>query len=190
MISVRLFCSIFLLFFLLATEAISSETPLPAEQSHLTEFDNGLRLLVLPQPDQPLAKVDIYLSLRGAVRNGGLAHFVEHLMFRSSKDSPGGSLRDSLQLLSIYHNGSTNPRHIKTTTSCLPNMLPRLLQLEAERYSQLQPDESDVAYERNRILGEQDFRTETETSQGLFCAPLPWRSRRRARATPYWVTPK
>jgi len=168
MISVRLFCSIFLLFFLLATEAISSETPLPAEQSHLTEFDNGLRLLVLPQPDQPLAKVDIYLSLRGAVRNGGLAHFVEHLMFRSSKDSPGGSLRDSLQLLSIYHNGSTNPRHIKTTTSCLPNMLPRLLQLEAERYSQLQPDESDVAYERNRILGEQDFRTETETSQGLF----------------------
>ncbi len=138
-----------------------------AEQARLTEFDTGLRLLVLPQPDKPLAQVDVYLSLRGAAQNGGMAHLIEHLMFRSSENCPAGSLRDSLQLLTTYNNAFTTPRNIHTQSRCLPRLLPRLLVAEAERFGRLQPDQADLEHEKKRILGEHDFRTETDTGMAL-----------------------
>ena len=138
-----------------------------AEQVRLTEFDNGLRLLVLPQPDKPLAQVDVYLSLRGAAQNGGMAHLIEHLMFQSSENCPAGSLRDSLQLLTTYYNGFTSPRNIHTRSRCLPRLLPRLLVVEAERFGRLQPDQADLEHEKKRVLGEQDFRKEIDTRMAL-----------------------
>ena len=138
-----------------------------AETVQLTEFDNGLRLLVVPQSEMPLASVEVYLSLRGAARNGGLAHLIEHLMFQSSRNCPAGSLRDSLQLLATYYNGMTSPRNIRTETHCLPSLLPRLLAVEAERFGRLQPGEADLAHEKQRVLGEHDFRYEALTRQAL-----------------------
>lgn len=137
------------------------------EKAQLTELPNGIRLLVLPQPDKPLVQVDVYLSLRGATRNGGMAHLVEHLMFRSSENCPAGSLRDSLQLLATYYQGTTSTRNVHTVTRCIPRFLPRLLAVEAERFGRLRPDEADLEHEKKRVLGEHDFRKETYTWNAL-----------------------
>lgn len=135
--------------------------------AQLTQLENGIRLLVLPQTEEQLVQVDVYLSLRGAARNGGMAHFVEHLMFRSTKFSPAGSLRDSFQLLATKRGGSTTPRNIKTKTRCLPGQLPRLLAVEAERFGHLLPDQIDVDHEKLRVIGEYDFRKELHPGAGL-----------------------
>jgi predicted Zn-dependent peptidase len=159
------------LFFLLLVLAwpptAIGEAVLDSDGAQMTEFDNGLQLLVLNQPHESLVQVDVYLSLRGAARNRGMAHLIEHLMFRSSENCPAGSLRDSLQLLTTYHQGSTSPRNIHTRTCCLPNLLPRLLAVEAERFGRLQPDENDLEHEKNRVLGEQDFRLEKYVRMAL-----------------------
>lgn len=147
-----------------STAAAAADTTTDAV---LTEFDNGLRLLVLPKPDWKLARVNTYLSLRGASRNGGMAHLVEHLMFRSSENCPAGSLQDSLTLLTTWRQGSTSPRSVYTRSHCLPALLPRLLYVEADRYARLRPDSTDLAHETERILGEMDYRTELYTSMGL-----------------------
>ncbi len=156
-----------LLIIISATASSANDTLVEPGAAQLSQLENGVRLLVLPQPDEQLVQVDIYLSLRGAARNGGMAHFVEHLMFRSTKPSPAGSLRDSFQLLTTSRNGSTTPRNIKTKTRCLPALLPRLLAVEAERYGQLQPDTIDVEHEKLRVIGEMDFRREVYTGMAL-----------------------
>ena len=129
----------------------------------IVEFDNGLQLLVLPPPDKSLVQVDVYLSLRGASHSRDLSHLVEHLMFRSSENCPAGSLRDSMQLLATNYNGFTTLRNIHTRTRCLPRLLPRLLTVEAEQFGRLQPDQFDLEHERDRVLGEHEFRQEART---------------------------
>ncbi len=167
----------------------AEETP-EAVHAQLTEYDNGVRLLVLPEPNKPLVSVGVYLSLRGAASNGGLAHFVEHLMFRSSKKSPYGSLRDSLQLLATFENAYTSTRHIKSTNRCLPLLLPRLLGVEAERFGQLQPDEFDIAHEKERILGEQVLGTVYRPSSGLFRRVLAMAFEESGTGDPLMGTPE
>ena len=101
-----LFLVVFLNIPVIAAEPDStSASPDTTESATLTEFDNGVRLLVLPRPDESLVQVDVYLSLRGAARNAGMAHMVEHLMFTSTENCPGGSVRDSLALLATYYQG-------------------------------------------------------------------------------------
>ncbi|MCP4292277.1 MAG: insulinase family protein [bacterium] len=135
--------------------------------AELTRFDNGLQLLVLPQPEKTLVQVDVYLSLRGAARNEGLAHLVEHLMFRSSQNIPSGTLRDSLLLLTLTHDATTSSRNIHTISTCIPEFLPRVLNVEAERLGRLQPELIDLEEERLRVLGEHDYRTEVYTGVAL-----------------------
>lgn len=132
--------------------------------SHLYHLDNGLSLLVLPRPDEPLVHLDVYLSLRGAARNAGLAHLVEHLKFSRTEGAPAGSLADSLQLLTVANNAATSSRYIRTENTCLPALLPRLLRLEAERFGRLDPDSLSLEFERERILGEHDWRHERSRS--------------------------
>lgn len=167
MISVRFFSLVFLiLVFLWPTASFGENQPEP-DSAQRTEFANGVQLLVLPQPNEFLVQIDVFLSLRGAPRIGGMAHLVEHLMFQSSENCPAGSLRDSLQLLTTYHQGFTSPRNIQTRSRCLPSLLPRLLVVEAERFGRLKPDEDGLELEKNRILGEMDFRNETIVAQAL-----------------------
>ena len=167
MISFRFFSLIFLIpLFSLPTASIGDDHSAP-DPAQLTEFSNGVQLLVLPQPNESLVQVDVFLSLRGAARNAGMAHLVEHLMFQSSENCPAGSLRDSLQLLTTYNQGFTSPRNIQTRSRCLPSLLPRLLVVEAERFGRLRPDEDGLELEKNRILGELDFRQETFVTQAL-----------------------
>jgi len=167
MISLRRVGLVLLYLLFASPPAASGEAVDIPEQAQLTKFDNGVSLLVLARPEKPLVQVNVFFSLRGAACNSGMAHLVEHLMFRSSENCPAGSLADSLQLLTTYHSAFTTPRNIQTNSRCLPGLLPRLLAVEADRFGRLQPDEFDLAHEKNRILGEHDFLMETYTGMAL-----------------------
>jgi predicted Zn-dependent peptidase len=120
----------------------------------LTTFPNGLRLLVLPQPESATARVDVYVSLRGAARKPGLAHVVEHLMFCSSAGAPDGSLVDSLAMNVGDFGADTSLERIHLWSGCIPSRLPQALALEADRFARLQPTGDDLETQRRRVLGE------------------------------------
>ncbi len=120
----------------------------------LTTFPNGLRLLVLPQPESATAQVDVYVSLRGAARKPGLAHVVEHLMFCSSAGAPDGSLVDSLSMNVGDFGADTSLERIHLWSGCIPSRLPQALALEADRFARLQPTGDDLETQRRRVLGE------------------------------------
>lgn len=120
----------------------------------LTTFPNGLRLLVLPQPESATARVDVYVSLRGAARKPGLAHVVEHLMFCSSEGAPDGSLVDSLAMNVGDFGANTSLERIHLWSGCIPSRLPQALALEADRFARLRPTGDDLETQRRRVLGE------------------------------------
>ncbi len=120
----------------------------------LTTFPNGLRLLVLPQPESATAQVDVYVSLRGAARKPGLAHVVEHLMFCSSAGAPAGSLVDSLAMNVGGFAADTSLEQIHLWSGCIPSRLPQALALEADRFARLRPSGDDLETQRRRVLGE------------------------------------
>lgn len=153
-----------LLVLLLAAAAVAEVAP---DSLHAVTFDNGLQLLVLPQPEKPIVQVDVYLSLRGGTHRRELPHLVEHLMFLTSENCPAGSLRDSMQLLATEYNGFTASRNIHTRMRCLSTLLPRLLAVQAEQFGRLRPDEAGLEQERHRVLGEHEFRQEAYTRWAL-----------------------
>ncbi len=107
------------------------------------ELDNGLTYLVLPSQEPP-QKVSIKLyiaagSLMEEDKEQGLAHFLEHLVFRGSKHFPEGTV-SYLQKL-----GSALGPHINASTSFY------------ETIYQLDIPENDEASLRTALLAMQDY---------------------------------
>src|SRR5882724_6640977 len=72
---------------------------------HAGRLPNGLRYLILPNAE-PKNRVSLRLlvavgSLHEADNELGLAHFVEHMAFRSTRTHPAGSLTTALQRLGV-----------------------------------------------------------------------------------------
>ncbi|MBK7047090.1 MAG: insulinase family protein [bacterium] len=133
----------------------------------LTEFPNGLRLLVLEQPLEAVARIDVYVSLPGAAQKRGLAHLVEHLMFCSSAGAPNGSLVDSLSLNAGDFGGDTTLAMVHLWSYCLPTRVPQALAIEAERLGRLRPTTEDLEHERLRILGEYELSREFDVDKQI-----------------------
>lgn len=84
-------------------EAHSDLPPAPA--LHAGTLPNGLRYLILPNAE-PKDRISLRLlvaagSLHEADDELGLAHFVEHMAFRSTRTHPAGSLTPALQRLGL-----------------------------------------------------------------------------------------
>ena len=65
---------------------------MPLASPHLTTFTNGLRLLVTPMPYARSASASIYVAAgsryEATPAEGGLSHFLEHLLFKGTKRRP------------------------------------------------------------------------------------------------------
>jgi zinc protease len=98
---------------------------------------------------------------------GGLAHLVEHLMFVSSAPRPDESLRQRLRLHAIDDRGWTDSFAMGYQWDCLPEELPVLLEIEAERMAGLALSEATFERERNVVLREREFRGERDAWEEL-----------------------
>ena len=83
--------------------------PLPAWVGDLPVFErvlaNGLKALVLSRPQAPVVVCDLYYPV-GSVDEppgrSGLAHFVEHMLFKGTAEFPKGQI-DRLAFLAAGH---------------------------------------------------------------------------------------
>src|SRR4051812_9247274 len=74
-------------------------SPLPAWVGDLPVFErtlaNGLKVLVLPRPAAPVVVCDLYYPAGSADEppgRSGLAHFVEHMLFKGTERFPKGQI--------------------------------------------------------------------------------------------------
>jgi zinc protease len=141
--------------------------PIPTVQA--ATLDNGLRVLLLEDHRSPIVTVQVWYRVgsrneaRGAT---GIAHFLEHLMFRgTAKYGPGAFAR-----LVERNGGQDNAFTSQDVTSYYVNIaadrLDLVLELEADRMQNLKLDPKIIDSEREVVIEER--RTRTEDDPGGF----------------------
>jgi zinc protease len=165
-----------LLALFLVIAAVAGAWPAPAaelarstEAVVATTLDNGLRVLLLEDHRSPIVTVQTWYRVgsrneaRGAT---GIAHFLEHLMFRgTAKYGPGVFAR-----LVERNGGQDNAFTSQDVTSYYVNLaadrLDLVLDLEADRMHNLLLDPKIITSEREVVIEER--RTRTEDDPGGF----------------------
>ena len=125
---------------------------------HQHRFDNGLKLIVLPMPSNGAA------SLWSIVRTGsrdeyepgrsGFAHFFEHMMFRGTEKVPSDLYQKTLIELGADGNAYTTDDLTAYHLAIASEDLERVMELESDRFQNLDYAESDFKTEAGAVYGE------------------------------------
>ncbi len=148
---------------MLALGAVMAPTAGAAEKAFPYTYDqydlaNGLRLIAVPT-DFPNV-VSVYIVVHAGSRNevepgkSGFAHFFEHMMFRGTKRYPKeryeAVLRDAGAASNAY---TTDDRTVYHTTFSKED-LETILEMEADRFQNLEYSVEDFRTEALAVLGE------------------------------------
>jgi zinc protease len=103
----------------------------------LYRAQNGLTVLLLPQPNTNLVRVDMRYRVGAGedpAGKSGLAHVVEHMSFELLPKGPGGpSLENLLELVALQHNAYTSQDETHYYAEGLAPNLESLIAIEAVR---------------------------------------------------------
>jgi zinc protease len=132
-------------------------------------LDNGLRVLLLEDRRNPLVSVQVWYRVGSRdERPGatGLAHFLEHMMFKGTPTHPKGEYSRIVE----GNGGHDNAFTTQDTTSYFVNIaadkVGEVLQLEADRMRNLLLDPAEIDAERQVVMEERRMRTE-DSPDGL-----------------------
>lgn len=126
-------------------------------------LENGLRVIVQREPAWRSAVVDVRYRVGSAndpAERTGLAHFVEHLMFRGTRDLPGKAFDEEIANLAGTFNAITS-RDATEYFEVVPTTdVPGALFVEAQRMAFPLHDLSEAAFatERNVVDAERRLR--------------------------------
>jgi len=145
--------------------ALTSVAPASAKQFDAESFTlaNGLQLVVVPFHRAPAVtqmlwyKVGAYDDPPG---KSGIAHFVEHLMFRGTKETPPGGFSRLVAENGGSENAATSPDYTVYYQTVAADRLEFVMKLEAERMHGLVITEDQVTTEREVIIEERRTRVD------------------------------
>jgi zinc protease len=97
----------------------------------------------------------------------GIAHFVEHLMFRGTKETPPGEFSRIVSENGGRENASTSPDYTVYYQTVAADRLELVMKLEAERMRDLLISEEQVTPEREVIIEERRTRVDNQPASLL-----------------------
>ena len=136
----------------------------------MQRLDNGLDLVVVPDRRVPVVTHMVWYrngSADDPIGRSGLAHFLEHLMFKGTERHPAGEFSKVVSSLGGQENAFTSYDYTAYFQRVAPQHLGRMMEFEADRMAGLNFDESVVAPERDVVLEERRMRVETDPSAQL-----------------------
>jgi zinc protease len=146
------------------TAALASPS-LAAEQSgpEITDatLANGLELVVIPDHRSPVVTHMIWYKVGAADETpgkSGLAHFLEHLMFKGTAKNPSGKFSQVVAHIGGQENAFTAQDYTGYFQRVPSDQLKTVMEFEADRMTGLQLTDEVVLPERNVILEEQNQR--------------------------------
>lgn len=142
------------------SECIASKTmPYPDvfSQRVVERLDNGLTVCLLPDSRVPLVSTALYY--RAGTREeepgqGGIAHFLEHMMFKGSERYPAGAVDRRTQSLGGSNNAFTSHDATVYHFDFASDRWQEAIAIEADRMDSLRLDDEEVERERRVILEE------------------------------------
>ena len=139
-----------------APGALHAPRALPGEIRR-ARLDNGLEICVVRNPQAPIVTSALFYRVGTrdeAPGRGGLAHFLEHLMFKGSERYGPGEIDRLTQALGGANNAFTSHDLTAYWFSFAADRWTQALTIEADRMRGLRLDPAEVDSERNVVLEE------------------------------------
>jgi zinc protease len=150
--------------------AAGSQAAEPAAPAVLAAtLDNGLRVLLLEDRRSPIVSFQVWYRVgsrneqRGAT---GLAHFLEHMMFKGTPTHARGQFAELVERNGGQNNAFTTQDVTSYFVNIAADRVDLVLDLEADRMRNLLLDPKDIDSERQVVIEER--RTRTEDDPGGF----------------------
>jgi zinc protease len=137
--------------------------PAAAEGPQVADFTlpNGLEVVVIPDHRTPVVTHSIWYKVGSADETpgkSGLAHFLEHLMFKGTAAHPAGQFSQWLATIGGQENASTSSDYTIYYQRVAKEFLPTVMEFEADRMTGLVLTDNDVLPERDVVLEEYNTR--------------------------------
>jgi zinc protease len=124
-------------------------------------LENGLQVVVIPNHRAPAITQMVWYKVGGADEprgKSGIAHFLEHLMFRGTTDVPPGQFSRLVAQNGGRDNAFTGEDYTAYYQTVAVDRLPLVMKLEADRMQNLQISDAVVLPEREVIIEERRSR--------------------------------
>ena len=124
---------------------------------------NGLELVVIPDHRAPVVTHMIWYKVGAAdetAGKSGLAHFLEHLMFKGTAKNPAGHFSHVVATVGGQENAFTSNDYTGYFQRVPSEKLKTVMEFEADRMTGLQLTDQVVLPERDVILEERNQRME------------------------------
>jgi zinc protease len=134
------------------------------------KLDNGLEVVVIPDHRAPVVQHMVWYRVGSSdeVRGkSGIAHFLEHLMFKGTEKIGPGQFSKTVARNGGQDNAFTGNDSTTYFQSVAKERLPLVMEMEADRMANLRLMEKDVETERSVILEERRSRVENDPGSQL-----------------------
>jgi len=147
---------------LLASSAIQNAVAQQAPQRPATfTLANGLQVVVIPDRRTPVVTQMIWYKVGSADETpgkSGLAHFLEHLMFKGTEKHPAGEFSQLVARIGGNENAFTSTDYTAYFQRVSKDQLATMIEFEADRMTGLILKDENVLPERDVVLEEYNMR--------------------------------
>ncbi|WP_413815352.1 M16 family metallopeptidase [Bradyrhizobium sp.] len=124
-------------------------------------LSNGMQVVVIPDHRTPVVTEMIWYKVGSADETpgkSGLAHFLEHLMFKGTSKHPAGEFSQTVLRIGGNENASTSVDYTNYYQRVPKEQLPTMMEFEADRMTGLVLKDENVLPERDVVLEEYNMR--------------------------------
>lgn len=160
------------LLLLAAAGAATLATSRSAEAADVSKFtlDNGMEVVVVPDHRAPVVTHMVWYRVGSADEQpgkSGIAHFLEHLMFKGTGKHPAGEFSQVVAKLGGQENAFTSQDYTAYFQRVAKEHLPVVMGFEADRMTGLVLTDEVVLPERDVVLEERRMRTDNDPGSQL-----------------------
>jgi zinc protease len=134
-------------------------------------LNNGLQVVVVPNHRAPVVTQMIWYRVGAAdepAGKSGIAHFLEHLMFKGTPTMPPGAFSREVARVGGNENAFTGADYTSYFQSVAVEHLEMIMRLEADRMANLVLTDEIVLPERDVIIEERSQRIDNDPQSQLF----------------------
>jgi zinc protease len=157
-------------FLFLAAGQAASAAPVVAPDATGFMLENGLQVVVIPDRRAPVVTHMIWYKVGAADEErgeSGIAHFLEHLMFKGTKNRPAGQFSAVVAEIGGEENAFTSADFTAYHQTVAREHLRTVMEFEADRMENLVLTDEVVSPERDVILEERRGRIDNDPDSQL-----------------------
>jgi zinc protease len=147
--------------FALSATAVRAQTTVTSERPASFTLPNGMQVVVIPDHRTPVVTQMIWYKVGSADETpgkSGLAHFLEHLMFKGTTAHPAGEFSQTVLRIGGNENAFTATDYTGYFQRVPREQLLKMMEFEADRMNGLVLKDENVLPERDVVLEEFNMR--------------------------------